>query len=144
MEAARKKQFDAVLVWRFDRWARSTQHLINTLIEFRRLGIEFLSYQENLDTGSPLGEAMFTIIAALGQLERDIIVQRVKAGLSSARSRGIVLGRPRRRDDARITMLRAKGFSVRKIAAELGISKSVVAESVGSVRKTPRKRGRKS
>lgn len=129
MGEARKRQFDAVLVWRFDRWARSTRHLIDTLLEFRNLGIEFLSYQENLDTGSPMGAAVFTILAALAQLERDIIVTRVKAGLDNARARGKVLGRPRTTEDARIVALSAQGWSLRRIAKELGTSKS----SVGNV-----------
>jgi len=79
MDDARKKKFDVVLVWRFDRFARSTRHLINALEEFKNLGIDFVSYQENIDTSSPLGSAIFTIISAVAQLERDIIAERVKA-----------------------------------------------------------------
>ena len=78
---ARKRRFDVVLVWRFDRFARSTRHLINALEEFKNLRIDFVSYQENIDTSSPLGGAIFTIISAVAQLERDIIAERVKAGL---------------------------------------------------------------
>ncbi len=81
MNDAKKRRFDAVLVWRFDRFARSTKHLILALEEFRNLGIDFVSYQENIDTSSPLGSAIFTIISAVAQLERDIIAERVKAGL---------------------------------------------------------------
>ncbi len=73
MNDARKKRFDIVLVWRFDRFARSTKHLVTALYEFRNLGIDFISYQENIDTSSPLGEAIFTIISAMATLERDII-----------------------------------------------------------------------
>jgi len=80
MGDAKKRKFDAVLVWRFDRFARSTRHLINALEEFKNLGIDFVSYQENIDTSSPLGGAIFTIISAVAQLERDIIAERVKAG----------------------------------------------------------------
>ena len=82
MNNARKRKFDTVQVWRFDRFARSTKHLVLALEEFKSLGIQFVSYQENVDTGSPLGNAIFTIIGAMAQLERDIIVERVKAGLS--------------------------------------------------------------
>ena len=71
MDDARKRRFDVVLVWRFDRFARSTKHLILALEEFRNLGIDFISYQENIDTSSPLGGAIFTIISAVAQLERD-------------------------------------------------------------------------
>ncbi len=120
---ARHRLFDAVLVWRFDRFARSTRHLINALHEFRHLGIAFVSYQENLDTTSPLGEAMFTIIGAMAQLERDITRERVKAGVARARARGKQLGRPRKvfhRDQ--VEQLRSEGLSFRKIGKHLGIS----------------------
>jgi len=123
MADARRRLFDAVLVWRFDRFARSTRHLINALHEFRHLGVAFVSYQENLDTSSPLGEAMFTIIGAMAQLERDIIRERVKAGVARARARGRQLGRPRKvfhRDQ--VERLRAEGLSFRQIGERLGIS----------------------
>ena len=84
MNDAKKRRFDVVLVWRFDRFARSTKHLILALEEFKNLGIDFVSYQENIDTSSPLGSAIFTIISAVAQLERDIIAERVKAGLRNA------------------------------------------------------------
>ncbi len=132
VDATRKRHYDAVLVWRFDRWARSTRHLIESLMDFKNLGVEFLSYQENLDTGSPLGQAMFTIIAALAQLERDIIVQRVKSGLANAKARGKRLGRPLKRDDAQIKALRATGRSVRQIAKELALSKSTVSKALST------------
>ncbi len=84
MNDARKRKFDMVLVWRFDRFARSTKHLVNALYEFRSLAIDFISYQENIDTSSPLGEAILTIISAMDTLERDIIAERVKGGLRKA------------------------------------------------------------
>ncbi len=120
---AKRRLFDTVLVWRFDRFARSTRHLINALHEFRHLEIAFVSYQENLDTSSPLGEAMFTIIGAMAQLERDIIRERVKAGVNRARSRGKRLGRPQKvfhRDQ--VKKLRAEGLGFRQIGKQLGIS----------------------
>ncbi len=95
MNDAKKRRFDVVLVWRFDRFARSTKHLILALEEFKNLGVDFISYQENIDTSSPLGSAIFTIISAVAQLERDIIAERVKAGLRRARENGKKLGRPR-------------------------------------------------
>ena len=97
MDDARKRRFDVVLVWRFDRFARSTKHLILALEEFKNLGVDFVSFQENIDTSSPLGSAIFTIISAVAQLERDIIAERVKAGLRRARENGKKLGRPRGR-----------------------------------------------
>ena len=96
MNDAKKLKFDIVLVWRFDRFVRSTKHLVTALYEFRNLGIDFISYQENLDTSSPLGEAIFTIISAMSKLERDIIAQRgSKGGLRKARANGKRLGRPK-------------------------------------------------
>ena len=88
MDDARKRKLDAVLVWRFDRFARSTKHLLTALEEFRSAGIQFISYQENMDTGSPLGQALFTIVAAVAQLERDLIRERVSAGIRNARANG--------------------------------------------------------
>ncbi len=94
MDEAKKRRFGVVLVWRFDRFARSTKHLILALEEFRNLGVDFVSYQENIDTSSPLGSAIFTIISAVAQLERDIIAERVKMGLRRAKENGKRLGRP--------------------------------------------------
>jgi len=119
MEGARKREFDTVLVWRFDRFARSTQHLVNALQEFRNLGIDFISFQENIDTSSPMGEAMFTIIAAIAKLERDIISERVQGGLRKARESGKILGRPKARIDVRkIKKLKSEGMSIREIAKQ--------------------------
>ncbi len=127
MAAARKWQFDAVVVWRFDRFARSTKHLLLALEEFRSLGIQFISYQENIDTTSPLGQALFTIVSAVAQLERDLIRERVRAGLRNAKLKGAALGRPRRilnRDE--VTRLRAQGASFRQIAKAIGASPGTV------------------
>src|ERR1039458_8281704 len=88
MADARKRKFDSVIVWRFDRFARSTKHLLLALEEFRSLGIQFISYQENIDTSSPLGQALFTIVSAVAQLERDLIRERVNAGIRHARACG--------------------------------------------------------
>lgn len=121
MDDARKGKFDSVIVWRFDRFARSTQHLTSALIEFKSLKIGFMSYSENIDTTSPIGEAIFTIIAAMAQLERDIIRERVRAGLRAAKEKGVKLGRPLVKQDkyAQIIALRDQGLSVRKIAKQL-------------------------
>jgi len=128
MNDARKRRLDIVLVWRFDRFARSTRHLINSLEEFRNLGIDFVSFQENIDTSSPLGAAIFTIISAVAQLERDIISERVKAGLRRAKKNGKQLGRPRgcTIDTQRAQELRQQNLTMEAIAAQMGTSPATV------------------
>ncbi len=127
MNDAKKRKFDVVLVWRFDRFARSTKHLVNALYEFRNLGIDFISYQENIDTSSPLGEAIFTIISAMSKLERDIIAERVKGGLRKAKANGKRLGRPKSEVDTdKIVEYRKQNKSIRQIAKELGLSNNLV------------------
>ncbi len=135
MADAKKRRFDIVLVWRFDRFARSTRHLINALEEFKNLGIDFVSYQENIDTSSPLGSAIFTIISAVAQLERDIIAERVKAGLRRAVEAGKQLGRPNGTslDVEAIHRLRSEGLSLMRIAKALKTSKSSIARLLKTV-----------
>ncbi len=135
MDDARKRRFDVVLVWRFDRFARSTKHLILALEEFKNLGIDFVSYQENIDTSSPLGSAIFTIISAVAQLERDIIAERVKAGLRRAVAAGKRLGRPRGTalDIEAIYRFRREGLSLMRIAKALKTSKSSIARLLKTV-----------
>jgi len=132
MNDAKKRRFDAILVWRFDRFARSTRHLINALEEFKNLGIDFVSFQENIDTSSPLGSAIFTIISAVAQLERDIIAERVKAGLRRARESGKVLGRPRGMtiDSERAQELRQQGLTMARIAEEMSTSAATVCRAL--------------
>src|SRR5918998_354880 len=94
MRAARNRDFDCVLVWKFDRFARSVTHLLRALEEFNHLGIRFISVQDQIDTQSPMGKAMFTIIGAMAELESSLISERVKAGMAAAKIRGKHLGRP--------------------------------------------------
>lgn len=130
MDEARKRKFDTVLVWRFDRFARNSQHLINALKEFKSLGIDFISYRENIDTSTPMGEAMFTVISAMSQLERDIISERIQAGLKRAKTQGTILGRPPRNNFNlnQVLELRAAGKSIRQIASALNVPKSTVGQ----------------
>ncbi len=141
MADARKRKLDAVLCWRFDRFARSTSNLLRSLEEFRALGVQFVSYQENLDTSSPLGQAIFTIVSAVAQLERDLICERVNAGIRNARANGTRLGRPRQYVDCdRVVELQASGMSLRQIAASLGCGYGTIRERLQiSERKTPSK-----
>ncbi len=127
MDAARKRAVDVVCVFRFDRMARSCVHLLRVLEEFNALGVEFVSYSENLDTSTPMGQAMFTIMGALAQLERDVLVERSVEGQRRARARGKHVGRPRLEiNPDRVTALRDQGKSQREIAAALGVSRKVV------------------
>lgn len=128
MADAKKGSFGVVLVWRFDRFARSTTHLLSALEEFRVLGIDFVSLQESIDTGTPMGRMVFTICAAVAELERSLIRERVMAGLARARAEGKALGRPPKPLDTRaIVALRRSGWAIRKIATHLHTSKSTVA-----------------
>ncbi len=131
MSDARKRKFDAVLCWRFDRFARSTKHLVIALDEFNHLGIDFISYQENIDTGSPMGKAMFMIVSAIAELEADIIKERILAGLSNARSKGVILGRPAPEfDKDELIRLRNSGLSIRAIAKRTNLKKSFVHKTL--------------
>jgi DNA invertase Pin-like site-specific DNA recombinase len=143
MSDARKRKLDAVLCWAFDRVARSTRHLLLALEEFRALGIQFISYQENIDTGTSLGQAIFTIISAVAQLERDLICERVTAGIRNARANGKRLGRPRQYvDPDRIRDMRAAGMSLRQVAVKLAVGYGTVRTALeSSERKTPSKSG---
>src|SRR6202011_4272416 len=138
MDDARKRQFDAIIVWRFDRFARSTKHLLTALEEFRALGVQFISYQENVDTSTPLGQALFTIVSAVAQLERDLIRERVSAGIRNARANGKRLGRPRAQANLEeILQLVTEGQSLRKIAAKLGIGDATVRDRLKASAENP-------
>ncbi len=120
---ARKRRFDAIAVWKFDRMARSVTHLLRVLEEFRSLGIEFISLSESIDTSTPTGKMVFTVLGAVAELERSLISERVRAGLRNARAKGKTLGRPKC-DVSRseIQRLRAQGASWRVIGRNLGVS----------------------
>ena len=122
MHDAHLRRFDAVIVWKFDRFARSVSHLLRALETFRALGIDFVSLSENVDTSTPMGKMIFTVLGAVSELERDLIVERVRAGLRHARARGKKLGRPRLRIDDQIVELRNSGLSYRAIAKQLKVS----------------------
>ena len=127
MADAHKRRFDVVAVWKFDRFARSVSHLLRALDTFRVLGIEFVSLSELLDTATPAGRMVFTVLGAVAELERSLIAERVRAGLRNARAKGKRLGRPRVAvDGAQIARLRASGLSWPKIARELGVSVGTV------------------
>lgn len=118
---AKRRKFEAVLVYRYDRFARSLRQLVNALSEFDALGIHFVSLHEGVDTSTPNGRLVFGIFASIAEFERELIRSRVRSGLAAARAKGKKLGRPRMLVDAsQIGHLRAQGRTVREIAAELG------------------------
>jgi len=135
MADASKRRFDIVAVWRFDRFARSTSHLLRALEQFRALGIDFVSFSENVDTSTPTGKMVFTLLGAVAELERSLIAERVRAGLRNAVAKGKRLGRPRARlDTARIVTLRRQGQSIRQIAGDVGCSAGLVHKTLANGR----------
>jgi DNA invertase Pin-like site-specific DNA recombinase len=118
----RKRKVDAVLVYRYDRFARSLRQLVNALEEFRALGIDFISLHEGVDTSTPNGRLVFGIFASIAEFERELIRGRVISGLAAAQARGVRLGRPRTVvDAAQIARLRASGASWREVSEQMRI-----------------------
>jgi DNA invertase Pin-like site-specific DNA recombinase len=127
MHDARHAKFDVLLVWAFDRIARSTRHFLEVLDELNHLNIEFVSFRENIDTGGPLGRAMVVIIGAIAELERNLIVERIRAGMRRARLDGRQIGRkPLEVDRDAVIRDRAKGMSLADVAKTHRISKASV------------------
>jgi DNA invertase Pin-like site-specific DNA recombinase len=134
MTDSHRRRFDAVVVWKFDRFARSVSHLLRALESFRALSIEFVSFSEQLDTATPAGKMVFTVLGAVAELERGLIVERVKVGLRNAQAKGKRLGRPRVVVDTfRIARLREPGCSWRTIARQVGCS-ARTARRIGATR----------
>ncbi len=127
MADARRGRFDVVLVWASDRIARSVKHFLDVLDELNRLNIEYLSFRENIDTGGPLGRAIVVIIGAIAELERSLIVERVRAGMRRARLDGQHIGRqPLVLDSAAILQDRQRGQSLREIAKSHRVSTATI------------------
>lgn len=127
MADAYQRRFDVVLVWKFDRFARSVSHLLRALETFRSLGIEFCSYSEQLDTTTPAGKMVFTVLGTVAELERSLITERVRAGIRNARAKGKRLGRPSARvSGMEIRSLLSAGFSMSAVAEKLGVSTATV------------------
>ncbi|HZT68932.1 MAG TPA: recombinase family protein [Terriglobia bacterium] len=127
MADAGQREFDAVLVWKLDRFGRSLKHLVNALAEFEALGIAFISLKDNLDLTTPAGRLMFQIIGAMAEFERSLIQERVRAGLRNAKAKGRLLGRPAvEADAAEVVRLRDQGLSMAAIARQLGVSVGTV------------------
>jgi DNA invertase Pin-like site-specific DNA recombinase len=132
----RKRHVDAVVVYRYDRFARSLRQLVNALGEFDALGIQFVSLHEGVDTSTPNGRLVFGIFASIAEFERELIRERVRSGMAAARARGARIGRPRKPVDAeRVAELRAHGASWRAVARELGVG-------IGTVRRVAQRGSR--
>ena len=127
MRDARRGRFDVLLVWSCDRIARSTRHLLEVLDELNHLNIEFVSFRESIDTSGPLGRAIVVIIGAIAELERNLIIERVRAGMRRARLEGRHIGRqPLELDREAIVRERCQGHSIRQIAKDHRVSTATV------------------
>lgn len=129
MDAARQRQVDAIVVWKIDRWGRSMAHFVSSVRELQSLGVRFIATTQGIDTdeSSPAGRLMMNMLASFAEFERELIVERTKAGIARARKQGTrsgkAIGRPYLiMDRQRIADLRSEGRSFRQIAVELGVS----------------------
>jgi DNA invertase Pin-like site-specific DNA recombinase len=131
MADAHRRRFDAVLVWKIDRFGRSLKHLVNALADLCAYGVAFISFRDNLDLSTPSGRLMFQIIGAMAEFERSLIQERVKAGLRNARAKGKKFGRPRAHVDAsRVAALRCEGLSWSQVCRTLNLSKGTAQRSI--------------
>ena len=136
MTDAHRRKFDAVIVWKFDRFARSVSHLLRALETFKALGIEFVSLSEQMDTSTPTGKMVFTVLGAVAELERSLIAERVKAGMRNARAKGKSIGRPPltylslEARNAIAKAYRQRKGSLRHLAAQYGTSVGTVKRCV--------------
>ena len=127
MRDARRGRFDVVLVWASDRIARSVKHFLEVLDELNRLNIEFVSFREQIDTGGPLGRAIVVIIGAIAELERNLIIERVRAGMRRARLEGRHIGRrPLELDRDAILRDRRRGHSLGQLARNYSVSRTTI------------------
>jgi len=134
MKDARTRKFDVVIVARFDRFARSVSHLLRALEEFNHLGIDFVSLSESIDTSTPMGKMIFTVLGAVAELERNLIKERVYMGIGRARKEGKRLGRPKRIFDHEKAHTMLRSMPVREVARQLGVSRGVIERALGRAR----------
>jgi DNA invertase Pin-like site-specific DNA recombinase len=135
---AHRRAFDAVLVWKIDRYGRSLRHLVNALADLSAYGVAFVSFRDNLDLSTPSGRLMFQIIGAMAEFERSLIQERVKAGLRNARAKGKKFGRPHVQvDAASVAALRAEGLSWSQICQRLNVSKGTAQRAFSGLPKNP-------
>jgi DNA invertase Pin-like site-specific DNA recombinase len=139
VDAVRQRHVDVILVWRYDRFARSTQALVQALKEFQSLRVDFISYQENIDTTTPQGEMIFTVMASLAQFEGALISERVKAGMARAKAQGKRISRApiARGVQVRIAELYERGVSIHQISKHLGIGYGTAWNYVHIIKQNP-------
>ncbi len=129
LQDAWRGHFQAVVVWDLSRMARSTLNALQLLQEFEQMKVRLIAVKQTFDTDTPLGRAFFTLAAMFAELERSILIERVRAGMARARAEGKRIGRPPRHVDlARLGRLRADGHSIRQIARDLAVPSSTVAK----------------
>ncbi len=139
---ARRGRFDVIVVWAFDRMARSVRHFLEVLDELNHLNLEFVSFRENIDTGGPLGRAMVVIIGAIAELERNLIIERVRAGMRRARLEGRQIGRrPIDVDRAAVVRDRTSGMSLTEVAKTHRISRALVSKILREEREAASHKG---
>jgi putative DNA-invertase from lambdoid prophage Rac len=131
MAEAKQRRFDSILVWKLDRFGRSLKHLVSALGEFEALGVAFVSLRDAFDLTTPAGRLMFNMVASFAEFERDLIRERVKAGIANRRAKGFRVGRkPISIDSAKLQALRSEGRTIREIATTLGCSRSLVHKTL--------------
>jgi len=131
MADAKQRRFDTVLCWKLDRFGRSLKHLVSALGEFEALGVAFVSLRDSFDLTTPAGRLMFNMVASFAEFERDLIRERVKAGIANRRAKGFRVGRkPVSIDAAKLQTLRSEGRTIREIATSLGCSRSLVHKTL--------------
>jgi DNA invertase Pin-like site-specific DNA recombinase len=136
---AHRRTFDAVLVWKIDRYGRSLKHLVNALADLSAYGVAFVSFRDNLDLSTPSGRLMFQIIGAMAEFERSLIQERVRAGLRNARAKGKKFGRPRAQVDADgVAALRSEGLSWSQVCQRLKLSKGTAQRAFYGLPNHPR------
>jgi len=134
---ARRREIDCIVITRLDRAFRHLKSLVLTLEEWAALGITCISIREGLDYSTPNGKFFVQVLGALGEFERSIIVDRVKAGISAAQAKGTVLGRPQKHDPSRIIALRKQGLSYRQISKELNVPLGVISRAIAALKSGP-------
>lgn len=135
---ASANRFDVLVVWKADRLARSVQHLLEILTDLRAAEVGFCSTTESIDTTSPQGRMLLTFLGAIAEFERELIRERIKAGLNRTRSEGTKLGRPRIGFDvAKAVEMRSAGLGYKQIARELGVPRTTVFRTLRGIPKTP-------